>query len=39
MIPSQNSRDTRQLITDFLKSCDDRQFRVKALYHVIKGMA
>jgi hypothetical protein len=33
------SRETRQLITKFLKACDDRQFRVKALYHVIKGMA
>jgi len=33
------NRETRQLISNFLKSCDDRQFRVKALYHVIKGMA
>ena len=34
-----HNRETRQLITTFLKACGDRQFRVKALYHVIKGMA
>jgi hypothetical protein len=28
----------RQLIDDFLRQCDNRDFRVKALYHVIQGM-
>lgn len=28
----------RGLIRDFVRACDDRQFRVKAIYHVIRGM-
>jgi hypothetical protein len=30
--------DTRKLINSFILACDDRQFRVKAIYHVIRGM-
>jgi hypothetical protein len=32
------SIDTRKLIDSFILACDDRQFRVKAIYHVIRGM-
>jgi len=28
----------RDLISDFVRACDDRTFRVKAIYHVIRGM-
>lgn len=28
----------RDLVNDFVLACDDRQFRVKAIYHVIRGM-
>lgn len=28
----------RNLISDFVRACDDRLFRVKAIYHVIRGM-
>jgi hypothetical protein len=28
----------RGLIRDFVRACDDRMFRVKAIYHVIRGM-
>lgn len=28
----------RNLISDFVRACDDRMFRVKAIYHVIRGM-
>lgn len=28
----------RDLINGFVLACDDRQFRVKAIYHVIRGM-
>jgi hypothetical protein len=28
----------RTLINDFVRACDDRMFRVKAIYHVIRGM-
>lgn len=28
----------RGLIRDFVLACDNRQFRVKAIYHVIRGM-
>ncbi len=31
--------DTRKLINRFILACDDRQFRVKAIYHVIRGMS
>ena len=32
------SPETRRLIDIFIAACDDRQFRVKAIYHVIRGM-
>jgi hypothetical protein len=28
----------RELIGRFILACDDRQFRVKAIYHIIRGM-
>jgi hypothetical protein len=28
----------RDLIRDFVRACDDRVFRVKAIYHMIHGM-
>jgi hypothetical protein len=28
----------RDLISDFVRACDDRMFRVKAIHHVIRGM-
>lgn len=28
----------RDLIQQFVQACDDRQFRVKAIYHIIRGM-
>jgi len=28
----------RQLIDRFIAACDDRHFRVKAVYHIIRGM-
>jgi hypothetical protein len=28
----------RELVNRFVLACDDRQFRVKAIYHVIRGM-
>lgn len=28
----------RDLINNFVRACDDRVFRVKAIYHVIRGM-
>ena len=28
----------RNLIQQFVLACDDRQFRVKAIYHIIRGM-
>ncbi len=30
--------EIRSLIDTFILACDDRQFRVKAIYHVIRGM-
>ena len=31
-------RDMRGLIDRFILACDDRRFRVKAIYHVIRGI-
>jgi len=31
-------QDMRDLIEQFVLACDDRQFRVKAIYHIIRGM-
>ena len=28
----------RQLAADFILACEDRHFRVKAVYHIIRGM-
>ena len=30
-------RQTRELLERFVKASDDRQFRVKAIYHIIRG--
>lgn len=30
--------DTRDLLKHFIAACDDRQFRVKAIYHVIRNL-
>ncbi len=30
--------EMREIISLFVRSCDDRQFRIKALYHVIRKM-
>jgi hypothetical protein len=30
--------DMRHLIGEFIAACDDRNFRVKAVYHIIRGM-
>ncbi len=30
-------RQTRELLEQFVKASDDRQFRVKAIYHIIRG--
>ncbi len=30
--------DMHRLIDDFVMACDDRHFRVKAVYHIIRGM-
>jgi predicted transcriptional regulator len=30
--------DVRDLIRRFIQACDDRQFRVKAIYHVIRNL-
>jgi hypothetical protein len=33
-----NDAAIRELLNKFVLACDDRQFRVKAIYHVIRGM-
>jgi len=33
-----DKKETRQLIENFIASCEDRHFRVKAVYHIIRGM-
>jgi len=30
--------EMRSLVDQFIRACDDRQFRVKAIYHIIRGM-
>jgi hypothetical protein len=30
--------ETRSLLDKFIAACDDRQFRVKAIYHVIRSL-
>ncbi len=29
---------TRELIDRFIKACEDRHFRVKVIYHIVRGM-
>jgi hypothetical protein len=29
---------TRELIDRFITACDDRHFRVKVIYHIVRGM-
>lgn len=31
-------KDVRDLVAAFIRACDDRQFRVKAIYHVIRSL-
>jgi len=33
-----DSAEMHQLIEDFISACEDRHFRVKAVYHIIRGM-
>ncbi len=33
-----NDKGVRQLIEKFIVACEDRHFRVKAVYHIIKNM-
>ena len=33
-----NIQAVRELVGDFVTACNDRQFRVKAIYHVIRAM-
>ncbi len=33
-----SDREVRRLIQRFLEASNDRQFRVKAIYHIIRGM-
>jgi len=30
--------DTRGLIDEFITACEDRHFRVKVIYHIVRGM-
>lgn len=30
--------EMRRLVDDFITACEDRHFRVKAVYHIIRGM-
>lgn len=29
---------TRELLDRFIEACEDRQFRVKVIYHIVRGM-
>jgi DNA-binding transcriptional regulator YhcF (GntR family) len=33
-----SDEEMRQLIDEFILACEDRHFRVKAVYHIIRGM-
>ena len=33
-----NNPESRRLVTDFMRACHDREFRVKAIQHVIAGL-
>lgn len=30
--------DTRELVDRFIVACEDRHFRVKVIYHIVRGM-
>lgn len=30
--------ETRELLDRFISACDDRHFRVKVIYHIVRGM-
>ena len=30
--------EMRRLVDEFILACEDRHFRVKAVYHIIRGM-
>ena len=30
--------DTRELLDRFISACEDRHFRVKVIYHIVRGM-
>jgi hypothetical protein len=32
------NEDMRELVNRFIAACEDRHFRVKAVYHIIRGM-
>lgn len=33
-----SDHEVRELLSKFIEASDDRQFRVKAIYHIIRGM-
>ena len=33
-----DNEDMRELVNRFILACEDRHFRVKAVYHIIRGM-
>ena len=33
-----NGEEMRHLVDSFVEACEDRHFRVKAVYHIIRGM-
>ena len=33
-----SDKEMRQLVDEFILACEDRHFRVKAVYHIIRGM-
>lgn len=33
-----SDEEMRRLIEEFISACEDRHFRVKAVYHIIRGM-
>jgi len=33
-----SSEEMRRLVDEFILACEDRHFRVKAVYHIIRGM-
>jgi hypothetical protein len=33
-----DDRQMREIVNNFVRACDDRMFRVKAIYHVIRSM-